>query len=179
MLASVWLLRCSIPCPDILPGNPQRRGGSMNIERCEDLIDWTHQAHARLADCMAEAADERSDSLAKMLLDYLVQHERELIGTIARIKEHADPQALQTRLHDAVRGELLVFELDSEAYGQMSVDEISREIFGIHNQIIDLYRSLESRPGLGRAGELIGEMLQLEEQETMRLAQQVNRMHEL
>lgn len=61
----------------------------------------------------------------------------------------------------------------------MSVDEISREIFAIHNQIIDLYRSLETRPGLDRARELLGEMLQLEEHETMRLAQQVNRMHEL
>ncbi|HCJ30049.1 MAG TPA: hypothetical protein DHV63_12330 [Pseudomonas sp.] len=151
----------------------------MNIERCEDLIDWTTQVHARLSHCMTEGADERSDSLAKMLLVYLAQHEQELTGTIARIKEHADPQALQTRLHEAVRGDLLALELDSEPYAQMSVDEISREIFGIHNRIIDLYRSLENRPGLDRASELLGEMLQLEEHETMRLAQQVNRMHEL
>ena len=35
------------------------------------------------------------------------------------------------------------------------------------------------REGLDRAREVLGEMLQLEEHETMRLAQQVNRMHEL
>lgn len=150
----------------------------MNIERCEDLIDWTSQAHTRLSRCMSEGAEERSDSLAKMLLVYLAQHEQELTRTIARIKEHADPRALHTRLHDAVEGDRLALDL-SEAYGQMSVDEISREIFAIHNQIIDLYRSLETRPGLDRARELLEEMLQLEEHETMRLAQQVNRMHEL
>ncbi|KJH81019.1 ATPase [Pseudomonas sp. KSR10] len=151
----------------------------MNIERCEDLIDWTSQAHARLSTCMSDGANERSDSLAKMLLVYLAQHEQGLTSTIARIKEHADPRALHTRLHDAVEGDRLALDLDGEAYGQMSVDEISREIFAIHNQIIDLYRSLETRPGLDRARELLEEMLQLEEHETMRLAQQVNRMHEL
>lgn len=151
----------------------------MNIERCEDLIDWTRQAHSRLSQCLSEGADERGESLAKMLLVYLAQHEQELTGTIARIKEHADPHALQTRLHDFVQGDMLALELDSDAYARMSVDEISREIFAIHNRIIDLYRSLENRPGIDKASELLGEMLQLEEHETMRLAQQVNRMHEL
>ncbi|MFL9815063.1 ATPase [Stutzerimonas sp. VN223-3] len=151
----------------------------MNIERCEDLIDWTSQAHARLSKCMTEGANERSDSLAKMLLVYLAQHEQQLTSTIARIKEHADPRALQTRLHDAVQRDMLGLEFDSDAYARMSVDDISREIFTIHNQIIDLYRLLENRAGLDRAGDLLGEMLQLEEHETMRLAQQVNRMHEL
>lgn len=151
----------------------------MNIERCEDLIDWTSQAHTRLSACMREGANERSDSLAKMLLDYLAEHEREMTDTITRIREHADPRALQTHLHDAVQGDTLALEIDSEAYSQMNVDEISREVFAIHNRIIDLYRSLESRPGLDKAREVLGEMLHLEEHETMRLAQQVNRMHEL
>lgn len=151
----------------------------MNIERCEDLIDRTRQAHTRLSECMSEAAAQRGDSLAKMLLVYLAQHEQALASTIARITEHADQRALHTRLHNAVQGDMLVLDLDSEAYAQLSVDELSREIFAIHNRIIDLYRSLENRPGLDRAGELLAEMLQLEEHETMRLAQQVNRMHEL
>ncbi|WP_019340325.1 hypothetical protein [Stutzerimonas stutzeri] len=151
----------------------------MNIERCEDLIDWTCQAHTRLFECMTDAADERSESLAKMLMVYLAQHEHELTHTIARIKEHADPRALQARLHEAVEDQRLALDFDSEAYAQMSVDDISREVFAIHNRIIDLYRLLEGRPGLDKARELLDEMLQLEEHETMRLAQQVNRMHEL
>lgn len=151
----------------------------MNIERCEDLIDWTCQVHARLADCMAEGAQARSDSLARMLLDYLVQHERELSATVARLKRHAEPHALQVRLQDAVRPDLLQLELDSEAYAQMSVEEISKDVFDLHNRIIDLYRSLERRRELERARALLGEMLRMQEHETMRLAQQINRMHEL
>lgn len=151
----------------------------MNIERCEDLIDWTHRAHSQLAECMAEGAKDRSDSLAKMLLDYLAQHEQELARTIARIKEHADPAALQAPLHDAVQRDVLALDFDSETYTQMSVDAISLEVFAIHNRIIDLYRSLEKRAGLRKASTLLGDMLQLEEHETMRLAHQVNRMHEM
>ncbi len=151
----------------------------MNIERCEDLIDWTRKAHALLADCMAEGAKERSDSLAKMLLDYLAQHERELTATIARVKEHAEASALQAPLHDAVQGDMLRLDIDSETFAKMTVDEISQHVFALHNRIIDLYRSLEKRRELHKASGLLGEMLQLDERETMLLAHQVNRMHEM
>jgi len=151
----------------------------MNIERCEDLIDWTSQAHSRLSNCMTEAANDRDDSLAKMLLVYLSQHEQELTRTIGRIKEHADPHALQAHLQDAVERDRVTLDIDSETFAQMGVDDVSREIFAIHNQIIDLYRSLRNRAGLGKASGLLDEMLKLEEQQTMRLAQQVNRMNEL
>lgn len=151
----------------------------MNIERCEDLIDWTRKAHALLADSMAEGAKDRSDSLARMLLDYLAQHERELAATIERVKEHAEPSALQTPLHDAVQGDVLVLDIDSETFATMGVDEVSQEVFAVHNRVIDLYRSLEKRRELHKASGLLAEMLQLEERETMRLAHQVNRMHEM
>lgn len=151
----------------------------MNIERCEDLIDWTRRAHALLADSMAEGAKDRSDSLARMLLDYLAQHERELAATIARVKDHAEPSALQTPLHDAVQGDVLVLDFDSETFATMGVDEVSQEVFALHNRVIDLYRSLAKRRELHKASGLVAEVLQLEERETMRLAHQVNRMHEM
>lgn len=151
----------------------------MNIERCEDLIDWTRKAHALLADSMAEGAKDRNDSLAKMLLDYLAQHERELAATLVRVKEHAEPGALQTPLHDAVQGSALTLDIDSETFATISVDQVSQEVFALHNRIIDLYRSLEQRRELHKASALIAEVLQLEERETKRLAHQVNRMHEM
>ncbi len=151
----------------------------MNIERCEDLIDWTRKAHALLADCMTEGAKDRSDSLAKMLLDYLAQHERELAVTLVRVKEQAEPGALQAPLHDAVQGDMLRLDIDSETFAQLSVDEVSQHVFALHNRIIDLYRSLENRRELHKASGLFGEVLELEERETMRLAHQVNRMHEM
>lgn len=151
----------------------------MNIERCEDLINWTRKAHALLADCLAEGAKERSDSLAKMLLDYLAQHERELTVTIARVIEHAEPGALQAPLHDAVQGDTVRLEIDSETFAQITVEEISQLVFAVHNRIIDLYRSLEKRRELHRASGLLGEVLQFEERETMRLAHQVNRLQEM
>lgn len=151
----------------------------MNIERCEDLIDWTHKAHALLADSMADGARERNDSLAKMLLDYLSQHERELAETIARVREHAEPAELQVPLHDAVQGDMLRLDIDSETFVLSSVDEVSQAVFALHNRIIDLYRSLEQRRELHKASGLLRELLQLEERETMRLAHQVNRMHEM
>jgi hypothetical protein len=66
-----------------------------------------------------------------------------------------------------------------KAYDTMTVEEISLDIFTIHNQVIDLYRSLARRAEIDGARNLAEDLLRMEEHETMRLARQVSRIHEM
>ena len=61
----------------------------------------------------------------------------------------------------------------------MSLEEISRELFTIHNQVMDLYRSLARRAEIDGARDLATDLLALESHETMRLAMQFNRVNEV
>ncbi len=152
----------------------------MKIERFEDLIEWTRRTHASLSTCLARGADQRVESLAKMLLVYLSEHEKVLANTIAQIEKHADRKALNTWVYDYVsRDELTLRASCSQPYAEMTADEIARDIFNIHNQIIDLYRSLARRAEIEKARELLDDLLQLEHHEAMRLAHQVGRLNEM
>jgi hypothetical protein len=64
-------------------------------------------------------------------------------------------------------------------YAAMSVEQISYELFTIHNQVMDLYRSLARRAEIDGARDLANELLALESHETMRLATQFNRVNEV
>lgn len=152
----------------------------MKIERFEDLIDWTRDTHRHLSKCLGRSSQAHEDIRAQWLLSYVAAHEQALAGTIDRIEEHADPKALHTWICDYLeRNPVLRNQPCDRPYAQMSVDEIAREIFTVHNQVIDLYRSLARRAEIDGARELAGELLALEEHETMRLAQQVGRINEL
>ena len=151
----------------------------MKIERFEDLIDWTRDTHAMLARCMARCSDKHDETRAKWLLVYIADHERALAETVEKIERHADPKALHTWIYDYLTRNPVLRNQACKAYDTMSVEEISLDIFTIHNQVIDLYRSLARRAEIDGARNLAEDLLHLEEHETMRLARQVSRIHEI
>lgn len=151
----------------------------MKIERFEDLIDWTRDAHAQLARCMSAGASKQAETRAKWLLLYLADHEKVLSETISEIEAHADGKALHTWIYDYLVREPMHLGQKCKAYHQMTVEEICADVFEMHNRILDLYRSLARRAEIDTARELARELLELEQHETMRLAQQVNRIHEM
>ena len=61
----------------------------------------------------------------------------------------------------------------------MGFEDISREVFSLHDQVIALYRYLEGRADTPEARDLVRELLKLEEHEAMRLSQQINRARDL
>lgn len=67
----------------------------------------------------------------------------------------------------------------AEPYATMSFDEICESVFDLHNQVIELYRYLLSRAPIPEARYLLQPLLEMEEHETMRLAQQANRIGDL
>jgi hypothetical protein len=64
-------------------------------------------------------------------------------------------------------------------FAQMSVEEICEAVFDLHNQVIELYRYLQGRAEIPEARELLQALLEMEEHETMRLAQQSNRIRDM
>ncbi|XKH61651.1 hypothetical protein LG290_08105 [Halomonas sediminis] len=157
--------------------NGERR---MKIQTFQDLIEWTQQLHAYLAECLKHCATQQEEARAKWLLEYLADHEATLGQTVANFEKQADPKALHTWVYDYLSHvPITPHQACSSPYAEMSFDDISREIFSLHDQVIALYRYLEGRADIPEARELVNELLKLEEHEAMRLAQQINRARDL
>ena len=152
----------------------------MNIETFQDLIDWTRQLHAHLAACLKHCATQQEEVRAKWLLEYLADHEAALERTVASFEKQADPKALHTWVYDYLsRVPIAPHQACLSPYAGMSFDDICREIFSLHDQVIELYRYLEGRAEIPETRELVRELLKLEEHEAMRLAHQTNRARDL
>ncbi|SEK73006.1 ATPase [Halomonas daqiaonensis] len=152
----------------------------MKIETFHDLIDWTRRLHGHLAECLKHCATRQEESRAKWLLEYLADHEATMEQTVAGFEKQADPKALHTWVYDYLsHSPITPHQACRSPYAEMSFDDICGEIFALHDQVLELYRYLEGRAEIPEARDLVRELLKLEEHESMRLAQQINRAREI
>jgi hypothetical protein len=148
----------------------------MSIKSVGTLIDWTKNVHGNLALCLERAASSGLDERARQLLEYLAGHEQRLAKIIAEFEAQAEPNALRTLVPD--HGEHIPLEagqLCDKPWGSMTFDQISEEVFAIHNQVIELYRYLIGRAAIPGELKLLQALLDVEEHETRQMAQQANR----
>lgn len=152
----------------------------MKVTTFSDLIDWTRATHHRLAESLADCSMQSQQELARMLLTYLADHEAAMEKIIDGFENQADPKALNTWVCDYLGHDPIDPYRTSDApFAKMTFDEICASVFDVHNQVIDLYRNLLGRADIPEARELLQSLLGMEEHETMRLAQQTNRMRDM
>lgn len=148
----------------------------MEIRTFEELIDWTRELHGHLARCLQDCAGKHQEERARMLLDYLADHERELETIVSEFERQADPRALRTWLYDYLaRKPVETHRTCDGHYAELDYEGIVKEVFDFHDQVMALYRELLRKADIPEAQELLQSLLEMEEHHAMRLAQQVDR----
>ncbi|MDO6441363.1 MULTISPECIES: ATPase [unclassified Marinobacter] len=152
----------------------------MEIKTFGDLIDWTRQLHSHLARCLQASAEKNSNERASALLDYISRHETLLAKAVGEFESQADPKALNTRVYDYLNHKpIKVGESCDTRFNTLDFDDISREIFAFHDQVMDLYDSLIGKAEIEEAKTLLEDLLALEQHEAMRLSSQIGRMNDI
>jgi len=154
----------------------------MEITTFEDLIDWTRQLHAHLSRSLHESAKLNNDEKASALLDYLARHETLLEKAVSDFEEQAEAKALSTRIYDYLDKQHKPIGPSADSYthyASMSFEDIAREVFQFHDQVMDLYDSLIGKAEIPEAKALLEDLLAMEEHEAMRLSSQIGRMEDL
>jgi len=152
----------------------------MEIKTFEDLIEWTRQLHAHLGRCLKESAKLNNDERASALLDYLAGHEALLEKAVTEFEKQAETKAMHTRMYDYLNHKPIRASADSYThYASMSFNDIAKEVFQFHDQVMDLYDSLIGKAEIPEAKSLLEDLLSLEEHEAMRMASQLSRMEDL
>lgn len=152
----------------------------MEIKTFADLIDWTRQLHAHLARCLHESAGQHKDERASALLDYISSHENLLEKAVAEYENQADPKVMQTRLYDyGVHKPIGKNRTCKTDYSEMTFDDIAREVFDFHDQVMELYDTLIGKAEIPGAKTLLEDLKSLEEHQAMRMATQIGRMSDM
>lgn len=152
----------------------------MKVETFEDLFEWTRQLHQHLAERLQQSSSQHSDTRASLLLSYLGDQEAALEKTVANFARRADPKMLHTWLYDYfAQWPVEANATSNKPWQEMDISEIGEQVFALHHRIIELYKYLEGRADTPEARELLQELREMEEHETMRLVHQANRMGDL
>lgn len=152
----------------------------MDIKTFADLIDWTRQLHGHLAKCLVHGAAKHKEESATLLLEYLADHEAKMAHMIERFEEQADAKAMHTYVYDYLSHQPIALNQSCDMrFENLSYDDICREVFSLHEQVMDLYRTLISKADTHGAKDLLESLLAMEKHEAMRLSTQTGRMHDL
>lgn len=152
----------------------------MDIKTFSDLIDWTRQLHQHLSQCLLHCATLNEQEQARLLLDYLSEHEAKIEKMLRMFEQQAAPHVLRTYIYDYLSHQPIRSHRTCDAhYAKLSFDEICREVLDYHQQVIELYQDIEARAEIPEAKALMGSLLAMEEHEAMRLVRQTVRMSDL
>lgn len=147
----------------------------MEITTFEDLIEWSRELHHHLGRCMKLGAEKHRDEMAQALLEYLAKHEKKLEDMIGAFERQADAKALKIHVYDYLaEGPLKKHRTCTVPYEKLDYDGICREVFDYHDQLMDFYNRMSGKAETADAYELMKDLLEMERNESMQLAQQIS-----
>ena len=152
----------------------------MDIRTFGELIDWTRDLHQNLASCLGHCATANEEERTKALLEYLSAHEAELARIVDEFERQSARNTLETRVYDYLKhNPIETHRTCDQPYAKLDFQGIYREVMDFHGQVKDLYKTLWEKAEIPEARELLAALLEMEKNESMRLARQIGRMDDL
>ena len=151
----------------------------MQTETYDYLLQWTAQLHEIIAERLEQALTPDTDQRSRWLMEYIIGHERELANTVRRYREQAGAAESRTWLYEHIGEDIPPNARWELSFIGMNTDQISAQVFDLHNQLIEVYTSMSGRAPIPAAAELMENMLTLEQGATRRLAEQCGRLNDL
>lgn len=151
----------------------------MQTETYDYLLQWTAQLHEIIAERLEQALTPDTDQRSRWLMEYIIGHERELANTVRRYREQVGAAESRTWLYEHIGEDVPPNARWELSFIGMNTDQISAQVFDLHNQLIEVYTSMSGRAPIPAAAELMENMLTLEQGATRRLAEQCGRLNDL
>lgn len=144
-----------------------------------ELILTTQKFHYELFECFDRSAKQANDERVKLLLSYLSEHEQDLAQKVAHFGEKASSTALNTWVSDyEAQFPPSKHDKRNQPYAAMTTGEILTELHEQHRRVVDRFKNLQDFVQ-GSGEELLKQIIDLEEQEILRMVQSANRLEDI
>ncbi|GAC06231.1 hypothetical protein [Paraglaciecola agarilytica] len=151
----------------------------MKIGSVRDILRWTVQFHEQLASCLKHCEPSHSER-TKMAMQYLVVHEEHLAALVKASSDKAKFGELETMTIEYLDKNPIVLHEHCEGdFEKKTESEIVTSVFEQHQKVIELYTYLRDRATLSHHEELLDNLLKLEHQEIILMAQGLNRFQDM
>ena len=152
----------------------------MQIETLRDILHWTASFHQQLSECLSHCADNNTDQRARMMLQYLSEHENRLRKVVSGFEATGAVDALNTWCIEYLQKHPIVRHQQCNApFKDLDATQVMNDVINQHQQVIELYRYLASRADIPSAQHLLDALSALEEHEVMLMVQAGNRFSDM
>lgn len=152
----------------------------MKIETLKDVLHWAQKYHAQLKDCLKHCGAKTESERVELLLHYLADHEDKLSKALVAFEEDAHLGALNTWCIEYVKKQpILSHDVCRVPLADLSTAEIMQNLVHQHEQIIALYRHLESLLPRGHAQQLLSDLAEMEKHESMQMVKNYQLLEDL
>lgn len=118
----------------------------MQIETLKDILHWTKMFHEQLSLCLTHCSDANTSERARMVLDYLSDHEEKLMKVVNNFEVSGEEHALNTWSYEYVNKQPIVQHVHCDSpFAKLDTVQIMDVIVDRHAQIIELYRYLAAQ----------------------------------
>lgn len=152
----------------------------MRFRTVQDILDWTRTYHHHLAEGYRQLSGSSSRERARMLLDYLADHQEKLERGIREYETDAADKLLRTWFQD-VRETPLPESLDKADQTLRDADtpQIMYMAMEFHDVLIRLYTDLARQAPTGDLRQLFTGLADMENHEKMRMVRDAMRFEDL
>lgn len=156
------------------------------FEQICDILEHAIEVHERLRSWVEQARQHKQNKKVVLLLDYLAGREQKLIDALRdylKELEEEDPKVLEVWLpyppDPNPMNEMLTRLAELQVRDEMNFEEIDRTIVGFVAELIDILKDAYNQNDDRDVREVLGNMIQLEQQEEKQLARNISMMADL
>ncbi len=140
------------------------------FETARDIVDLARQFHGQVADLYERLSCQAEKTRVKLLLDYMCRHERHLEACLSQFETGVSERLLETWFQ-FMPGEVPAHVLSQvDLKPDMSVDDVVNVAMQLDDCLIRIYRQASEECDSRELSDIFTNLLQMEEQEEIRLA---------
>ncbi|OQY25087.1 MAG: hypothetical protein B6I37_02280 [Desulfobacteraceae bacterium 4572_35.2] len=137
----------------------------MPYGQAKEILDYARNFHCQVSDFYQQLADKAQSARVKLLLDYLIRHEKHLAKALEDFEQSVSSQALNT-WYQYSQEQRTFAPLDAIKYSPtMTVDDVLKIGQTIDNCLIASYKGVAETASTAEVREIFENLLQMEEQE--------------
>lgn len=141
----------------------------MEYERTRDILNHARKFHSRLQAWYEGLSGQAEKHRVKLLLAYLSRHEERLSEHLARYETHAAQEVLDTWFQYVPEEDTMQRFRAIELTPDMTVNQVVTAALKLDQYLVDLFREGARRTMSSEVREILNSLLELEEEEQLRL----------
>lgn len=142
----------------------------MPYGQAKEILDAAHEFHRRAAKFYEQLADKAEGARVKMLLDYLVRHEKHLDRALSDYKDEIRTRALNG-WYQYAQEQCLMAPFDVSQYpADMTVEQVMNIGLEMDKCLVASYKGMAESAATPECREIFENLLMMEEQQKHKMA---------